>query len=153
MSVRVALGTLIIKERLGTSYEETVEQISENPYFQYFLGFESFKLEHPFDPSMLVYLRKRLSMDFVCKINEQINQKAFGQRKAQSDPSDDDNNQSNSGSSGKKNVTLPSKITPARPTRVKSFISLTKRVFSFRKTPLHLPLRRRWCTGAQRLHP
>src|SRR6056297_390247 len=40
MSVRVALGALIIKERLGTSDEETVEQISENPYLQYFLGFE-----------------------------------------------------------------------------------------------------------------
>ncbi len=53
---------------------------------------------------MLVHFRKRLSMDFVCKINEQINQKAFGQKKAQSDPSDDDNDQSNSGSSGKKNV-------------------------------------------------
>lgn len=32
MSVRIALGTLIIKERLGVSDEETVEQISENPY-------------------------------------------------------------------------------------------------------------------------
>lgn len=101
MSVRVALGTLIIKERLGTSDEETVEQISENPYLQYFLGFESFKLKPPFDPSMLVHFRKRLSMDIVCKINEQINQKAFEQTKAQSDPSDDDDDQCNSGSSGK----------------------------------------------------
>ena len=40
MSVRVALGTLIIKERLGSSDEETVEQLSENPYLQYFLGFQ-----------------------------------------------------------------------------------------------------------------
>lgn len=30
-SCRVALGALIIKERLGTSDEETVEQIRENP--------------------------------------------------------------------------------------------------------------------------
>ncbi len=36
---RVALGALIIKERLGTSDEETVEPIRENPYLQYFLGF------------------------------------------------------------------------------------------------------------------
>ena len=35
-SCRVALGDLIIKERLGTSDEETVEQIRENPYLQYF---------------------------------------------------------------------------------------------------------------------
>ena len=38
-SVRVALGALIIKERLGTSDEETVEQLRENPYLQYFLGY------------------------------------------------------------------------------------------------------------------
>ena len=37
-SVRVALGALIIKERLGTSDEETVQQIQENPYLQYFFG-------------------------------------------------------------------------------------------------------------------
>ena len=77
MSVRVALGSLIIKERLGVSDEETVEQISENPYLQYFLGFDGFKSEPPFDPSMLVHFRKRLSMELVCKINEKINTKAF----------------------------------------------------------------------------
>jgi len=39
-SVRVALGSPTIKERLGTSDEETVKQIRENPYLQYFLGFK-----------------------------------------------------------------------------------------------------------------
>ncbi len=29
---RMALGALIIKEKLGTSDRETVEQIKENPY-------------------------------------------------------------------------------------------------------------------------
>ena len=100
MSVRVALGTLIIKERLGISDEETVEQISENPYLQYFLGFEAFKRERPFDPSMLVHFRKRLSMDFVCKINEQINQKASEETKEKSDKSDDNDGQTKSGPSG-----------------------------------------------------
>lgn len=97
MSVRVALGTLIIKERLGTTDEETVEQLSENPYLQYFLGFKSFKLERPFDPSMLVHFRKRLGMDLVCNINERINQKAIEQS-----PSDDDDDKPNSGSSDNK---------------------------------------------------
>jgi hypothetical protein len=31
-SFRMALGTLIIKEKLGTSDRETIEQIRENPY-------------------------------------------------------------------------------------------------------------------------
>jgi transposase, IS5 family len=35
---RVALGSLIIKEKLGISDRETVEQIKENPYLQYFIG-------------------------------------------------------------------------------------------------------------------
>lgn len=35
---RQALGSLIIKEKLGTSDVETVEQIRENPYLQYFIG-------------------------------------------------------------------------------------------------------------------
>jgi hypothetical protein len=35
---RMALGALIIKEKLGTSDRETVSQIREKPYLQYFLG-------------------------------------------------------------------------------------------------------------------
>ena len=35
---RIALGSLIIKEKLGISDRETVEQIKENPYLQYFIG-------------------------------------------------------------------------------------------------------------------
>jgi hypothetical protein len=34
----MALGALIIKEKLGISDRETVEQIKENPYLQYFIG-------------------------------------------------------------------------------------------------------------------
>jgi hypothetical protein len=35
----MALGALIIKEKLGISDRETVEQIKENPYYlQYFIG-------------------------------------------------------------------------------------------------------------------
>lgn len=36
---RMALGSLIIKEKLGTSDIETVEQIRENPYLQYFIAY------------------------------------------------------------------------------------------------------------------
>lgn len=34
----MALGSLIIKEKLGISDRETVEQIRENPYLQDFIG-------------------------------------------------------------------------------------------------------------------
>ncbi len=66
---RMALGALIIKEKLGTSDRETVEQIRENPYLQYFLGISNYSNEAPFEPSMMVYFRERINMDFVKKIN------------------------------------------------------------------------------------
>lgn len=69
---RLALGALIIKERLGASDEEAVEQIRENPYLQFFLGFHEFRDERPFDPSMYVHFRKRFSLDQLSQINEAI---------------------------------------------------------------------------------
>ncbi len=47
-SFRTAIGALIIKERLGISDRETVEQIRENPYLQYFIGLSSYSNEAPF---------------------------------------------------------------------------------------------------------
>jgi len=69
---RMALGALIIKERLGTSDEETVEQIRENPYLQFFLGLSEYSNEAPFEASMMVHFRKRLSLEVVGRINEEV---------------------------------------------------------------------------------
>ena len=57
-SFRMALGALIIKEKLGISDRETVEQIRENPYLQYFIGQSIYSNELPFDPSLLVHFRR-----------------------------------------------------------------------------------------------
>ncbi len=70
-SFRMALGALIIKEKLGISDRETVEQIKENPYLQYFIGISSYINEAPFDASMLVHFRERISADLVNKVNEE----------------------------------------------------------------------------------
>ncbi|MEH1785985.1 MAG: IS5 family transposase [Nostoc sp.] len=70
-SFRVALGALIIKEKLGISDRETVEQIKENPYLQYFIGMSSYINEAPFDASMLVHFRERISADLVNKVNQE----------------------------------------------------------------------------------
>jgi hypothetical protein len=53
--VRLAFGALFIKQRLGLTDEETVEQIRENAYMQFFLGFASYSIKAPFDPSMIVH--------------------------------------------------------------------------------------------------
>jgi len=57
-SFRMALGTLIIKEKLGISVRETVEQVRENPYMRYFIGQLTYSNEIPFDPSLLVHFRR-----------------------------------------------------------------------------------------------
>lgn len=71
-SFRMALGALIIKEKLGISDRETVEQIKENPYLQYFVGMSSYQNEAPFDASMLVHFRERISAELVNKVNQEM---------------------------------------------------------------------------------
>jgi hypothetical protein len=71
-SARMALGALIIKERLGVSDRETVEQITENPYLQYFLGLMEYQDQPPFDPSMLTHFRKRFDPSMIQAINAAI---------------------------------------------------------------------------------
>ncbi len=71
-SVRIALGALIIKEKLKLSDEETVEQIRENPYLQYFLGYLGYQEEAPFEASMMVYFRKRFTLEDMMWIQELI---------------------------------------------------------------------------------
>ena len=69
---RMALGALIIKEKLGISDRETVEQIKENPYLQYFIGMSDYSNEAPFEASMMVHFRERIKMNFVKKINKKM---------------------------------------------------------------------------------
>lgn len=69
---RIALGSLIIKEKLGISHRETVEQIKENPYLQYLIGLTTYSNEAPFDPSMLSLFRQRIKIELVNKINQSM---------------------------------------------------------------------------------
>ncbi|WP_342475468.1 IS5 family transposase [Weizmannia sp. FSL K6-0777] len=71
-SVRIALGALYIKERLGLSDRETVEQITENPYLQYFIGLPEFQEKAPFDHSLMTRFRKRLGANIINELNEWI---------------------------------------------------------------------------------
>ncbi|KST67518.1 transposase [Mastigocoleus testarum BC008] len=71
-SFRMALGALIIKEKLGITDRETVEQIKENPYLQYFIGISSYSNDTPFDASMLVHFRQRLGVELVNRINQKM---------------------------------------------------------------------------------
>lgn len=97
VSVRVALGALIIQQRLNTSDRETVDQISENPYLQYFLGFPEFKEGRPFDPSLMTYFRKRLGPDVINEVNEWI----VLEEQNRKNPKDSDDNDPTTGSGAK----------------------------------------------------
>lgn len=72
LPARMALGTLIIQARCGWTDRETVEQIRENPYLQFFLGFREFVQGVPFDASMLVHFRSRFGMELIGQVNEAL---------------------------------------------------------------------------------
>jgi len=70
--LRMALGSLLIHKQYGYADEELVEQIRENPYYQYFIGMSGYEDKLPFVPSLLVEFRKRLTEDKLEEINELI---------------------------------------------------------------------------------
>ena len=72
ISPRVVLGSLIIKHLCNLDDREAVDQMRENMYMQYFLGYTSFTTEAPFDPSLFVEFRRNLGMDNLNAINERI---------------------------------------------------------------------------------
>ncbi|MDB9741807.1 IS5 family transposase [Akkermansiaceae bacterium] len=72
LSGRIAFGALIIKERLAITDEETVAQIQENLFLQYFLGLHQYVEEPLFDTSMMVHFRKRFSQEDLQRINDII---------------------------------------------------------------------------------
>ena len=73
---RMALGSLILKEKLGISDRETVGQIKENPYLQYFIGQNYYSKKAPFDASLLVRFRERINANLVNQINQRMVQKS-----------------------------------------------------------------------------
>jgi hypothetical protein len=69
---RVAIGAVIIKHLCNFSDRETILHIQENVYMQYFIGYSSFSHEAPFDASLFVDIRKRLTPEHINEINEKI---------------------------------------------------------------------------------
>lgn len=72
LSARMVIGAVIIKHMLNIDDREVVEQIRENMYLQYFVGLSSFQTSAPFDASLMVSIRKRLTKDVMDKFNEEV---------------------------------------------------------------------------------
>ncbi len=60
IDVRMVIGAIIVKHKLGLNDRDTVDMISENIYLQYFCGLTSFQTKKPFHPTVLVDIRKRM---------------------------------------------------------------------------------------------
>ena len=96
--LQTALGSLLIQKEYGYSDRELVEQIKENPYYQYFIGLPGYEYKAPFVPSLLVEFRKRLDEDVLAEINEMI--AAYNS----SDDSSDDNSNGSGNSADNTNT-------------------------------------------------
>jgi len=108
--VRMALGALIIQVRCGYTDRETVQQITENPYLQYFIGLREYQLTKPFTPVAMVKFRKRFNAKRLAKINERIISAKAEQRAIQSEKEtvhDEDHHDDDSRGSGSVDTTKP----------------------------------------------
>ena len=86
--LRVALGALILREKCGFSDEETVLNLSENNYMQYFVGYTEFRPGQPFAPSLMVEFRKRIDLAEIQRIIDSVDQ----ENRKDDPPADDGGN-------------------------------------------------------------
>lgn len=91
LNPRVVIGAVIIKHILNLDDRETVAQIGENMYLQYFLGYSSYLKEPPFDASLFVDIRKRLGQELIAQMNERIH--GFSMERASRKSKKPDNNE------------------------------------------------------------
>ncbi len=65
LPIRLMVGLTYLSRMHNLSDEAVVEQWVENPYWQYFCGFEYFQHRFPLEPSSLVRWRKRIGVEGV----------------------------------------------------------------------------------------
>jgi len=94
--LRLALGACIIQAEYGYSDEEITLQIQEGAYLQFFCGYKKYDdANTPFDPSAMVYFRKRLTPEMLGEINEMVILKATQEATKPSKPVDEDSDDDN----------------------------------------------------------
>ena len=111
--LRMALGALIIQTKFQYSDRELVEQITENPYLQYFIGLPGYQEEAPFDASTLVLFRKRISAEMLMEANEYLLAHKDDDKNNPTPPSDGESNDDTSKKENKGTLTLDATCAPA----------------------------------------
>ena len=91
----MALGSLIIQTKYSYSNKELVDQLTKNPYYQYFIGFLGYQKAAPFEASVLVAFRKRINAEMLIEVNECLLENTKQEK--------DDNNDPKQGSSSSSN--------------------------------------------------
>jgi hypothetical protein len=113
---RVAVGAMIIKHLKRLADEDTVQEIRENPYLQYFLGYPEYRYDQPFAASLFVTFRRRLGeasfkeltdrfIAYVHQVQEKTKKKPRSKKKDQDSDS--------SGGNNKGHLILDASVAPA----------------------------------------
>lgn len=104
LSARLVIGALFIKHLNNWDDRETILQIQENMYLQYFVGYSSFTTDTAFDPSLFVEIRKRMGDTELNNINEELVKLHLSTAKPPilevrvvNNPSENDKNEGNKG--------------------------------------------------------
>ena len=111
--LRMALGALIIQQRFQFPDRELVEQITENPYLQYFIGLPGYQEDAPFDASTLVLFRKRITMEMIMEANEYLLAAKDDHKNPPSSGSSGDSRTLETESENKGTLTLDASCAPA----------------------------------------
>ena len=69
---RMALAVRIIQKVKKLSDRKLIKELNENPYLQYFMGLPAYIPDVPIKPTVLVDLRKRISVAELMKANEAV---------------------------------------------------------------------------------
>lgn len=101
---------MIIQTKYQYSDRELVEQLTENPYYQYFIELPGYQEETPIDSSTLVLFRKRLKMHVIMEANEYMLDAL--KEKEVSDKKDDDHTNPSSGGGADAQKAKPEKQEP-----------------------------------------
>ena len=88
---RLVIGAVIIKHKLCLSDEETILQIQENPYLQYFVGLPCYRKEAVFAPSLFVEIRRRMGESVFQQFHRSIVAAVSSRSGAPDEDADDDN--------------------------------------------------------------
>ena len=73
--IRLMVGLLLLKQLKNHSDEEIVLQWKQNPYYQYFCGFNEFQIKEPCHSTELVKFRQRIGtigMELIFKVSVQL---------------------------------------------------------------------------------